>query len=99
MAKVLMDFVKEARSQTNEIGIDDFLEIIEDEPELVRVLGSYLKDSGYSVLTAFRGDSGFAIWEQKRPELVILDLNLPGLDGIEVARRIRGPGHSSGRGR
>jgi DNA-binding response OmpR family regulator len=63
--------------------------IIEDEPELVKVLRSYLEKSGYKVLTAYKGDSGLAIWENNKPDLVILDLNLPGMDGLDVARAIR----------
>jgi DNA-binding response OmpR family regulator len=63
--------------------------IIEDEPELVRVLRSYLEQAGYTVLTAYQGDSGLSTWEHKRPDLVILDLNLPGMDGLDVAREIR----------
>ena len=63
--------------------------IIEDEPELVKVLRSYLEQAGFSVLTAGRGDSGLSTWEQRQPDLVILDLNLPGMDGLDVARAIR----------
>ena len=63
--------------------------IIEDEPELVKVLRSYLEQAGFSVLSAGRGDTGLSIYEHKRPDLVILDLNLPGMDGLDVAREIR----------
>jgi DNA-binding response OmpR family regulator len=63
--------------------------IIEDEPELVRVLRAYLEQAGFTVLTAGRGDTGLSTWEHKRPDLVILDLNLPGMDGLDVAREIR----------
>jgi DNA-binding response OmpR family regulator len=63
--------------------------IIEDEPELVKVVRSYLEQANYEVLTAYRGDSGLSMWEHKNPDLVILDLNLPGMDGLDVAREIR----------
>jgi DNA-binding response OmpR family regulator len=63
--------------------------IVEDEPELVKVLRSYLEQAGFTVFSAFRGDTGLSTWEHKRPDLVILDLNLPGLDGLDVAREIR----------
>lgn len=63
--------------------------IIEDEPELVKVLCSYLEQAGFSVLTAYRGDTGLSTWEHHHPDLVILDLNLPGMDGLDVAREIR----------
>ncbi|MBP1694729.1 MAG: OmpR family two-component response regulator [Chloroflexi bacterium] len=63
--------------------------IIEDQAELVKVLRSYLERAGFSVLSSFRGDAGLSIWEYQQPDLVILDLNLPGLDGWDVARAIR----------
>jgi two-component system alkaline phosphatase synthesis response regulator PhoP len=63
--------------------------IIEDESELVKVLRSYLEQGGFEVITSFRGDSGLSTWENTRPDLVILDLNLPGMDGLDVARSIR----------
>ncbi|MCS6907929.1 MAG: response regulator transcription factor [Anaerolineales bacterium] len=63
--------------------------IIEDEVELVKVLRSYLEQSGYQVLDAQRGNEGLLLWEQHKPALVILDLNLPGMDGLDVARHIR----------
>lgn len=63
--------------------------IIEDEPELVKVLRDYLENAGFSVETAYRGDTGLSLWEHKHPDLVLLDLNLPGMDGLDVAREIR----------
>lgn len=63
--------------------------IIEDEYELVKVLRSYLEQAGFAVLTASRGDTGLSTWEHKRPDLILLDLNLPGIDGLDVAREIR----------
>jgi DNA-binding response OmpR family regulator len=63
--------------------------IIEDEVELIRVLQSYLEKASYQVVTAEKGDVGLSLWAQKKPDLVILDLNLPGMDGLDVAREIR----------
>lgn len=63
--------------------------IIEDEPELVKVLRSYLEKANFEVVSAYRGDSGLSTWEIEQPDLVLLDLNLPGMDGLDVARAIR----------
>jgi two-component system alkaline phosphatase synthesis response regulator PhoP len=63
--------------------------IIEDENELVKVLRAYLEQAGYAVISAGRGDNGLALWEKRRPDLVLLDLNLPGMNGLDVARAIR----------
>ena len=63
--------------------------IIEDEPELVKVLRSYLEQAGFNVLAAGRGDTGLSTWEQKHPDLVILDLGLPDMDGLGVIQGLR----------
>lgn len=63
--------------------------IIEDERELARVLQSYLEQAGMTVRVESRGDAGLRAWEQLQPDLVLLDLNLPGMDGLEVAKAIR----------
>jgi DNA-binding response OmpR family regulator len=63
--------------------------IIEDEAELAKVLRSYLENAGFDVLTSYQGDTGLETWRSSHPDLVILDLNLPGMDGLDVARTIR----------
>ena len=63
--------------------------IIEDEQELIRILRSYLEKAGFQVLSEDLGDRGLESWEKNKPDLVILDLNLPGMDGLDVAREIR----------
>lgn len=63
--------------------------ILEDETELARVLRSYLEKAGYTVACSGRGDTGLNLYEKVRPDLVLLDLNMPGMDGLDVAREIR----------
>jgi two-component system, OmpR family, alkaline phosphatase synthesis response regulator PhoP len=66
--------------------------IIEDEPELVKAIRSYLERADFKVLAEYRGDSGYKTWQNAQPDLVILDLNLPGMDGLDIARNIRRQG-------
>ena len=63
--------------------------IIEDEQELSNVLKVYLQRAGFDVLIADRGDQGVKLWQESNPDMVLLDLNLPGMDGIDIARKIR----------
>lgn len=62
---------------------------IEDDESIQEVIQAYLEASDYDVYTASTGPDGLALFEQVHPTLVILDLNLPGMDGMEVAARIR----------
>ena len=63
--------------------------LIEDEDSIVRLLRLYLEQAGYRVLAASDGIVGLELHARERPQLVILDLMLPRLDGLEVCRRIR----------
>ena len=63
--------------------------IVEDERKLVRVLRGYLEQAGLDVVDAFDGKQALAVFRREKPNLVILDLNLPELDGLDVARVIR----------
>ena len=63
--------------------------VIEDEKELNKVLQAYLIKGGYQAIGAYNGDDGLSLWEKENPDLVLLDLNLPGIDGLDVARAIR----------
>lgn len=65
--------------------------IIEDEQALARVLQSYLEREGYEVLTANRGDTGYDLSLTKKVDLILLDLNLPGMDGMEIAQEVVKP--------
>lgn len=63
--------------------------IVEDEPDILEVLSYNLKREGFDVSHALDGIKGLALVEKVEPDLVILDLMLPGLDGLEICRRIK----------
>ena len=63
--------------------------MVDDEPTLVATLRYNLEGDGYEVLTADNGESALALARSKRPDLVVLDLMLPIIDGFEVCRLLR----------
>jgi len=64
--------------------------VVDDEPQLLRALGTNLKARGYEIDLAHTGEVALTLAARHHPELVILDLGLPGIDGIEVIRGLRG---------
>ena len=62
--------------------------IIEDEQTLTRVLKSYLEREGYNIITSSRGDTGYELSLTEKIDLLLLDLNLPGMDGMEIAEKV-----------
>jgi DNA-binding response OmpR family regulator len=64
--------------------------VVEDEAPLARLLASYFEREGFAVLTCGDGERGVELAREYDPEVIVLDLMLPGLDGIEACRRIRG---------
>jgi DNA-binding response OmpR family regulator len=63
--------------------------IIEDEKEIADFVSRYLKKEGYNVEIRYRGDDGFASIITNPPDLAVIDIMLPGMDGLEVLRRVR----------
>lgn len=63
--------------------------IIDDEPDLVKVVEGRLQGKGYQTISASDGQEGLRVAKEIRPALIILDLNLPKLAGLEVCRAIR----------
>lgn len=63
--------------------------VVDDEPQIVKVLRGYLEQAGFRVVTANDGQLALAQYKHEKPDLVLLDLHLPGMDGLDVARRLR----------
>ena len=63
--------------------------VVDDEPEITRLVRAYLERAGFAVVTASEGREALAVFRHERPNLVVLDLNLPGLDGLDVCRAMR----------
>jgi DNA-binding response OmpR family regulator len=66
--------------------------VVDDEPEIVRLVRDYLEHGGFAVITAADGPTALRAARTQRPDLVILDLGLPGLDGLDVTRTLRQDG-------
>jgi two-component system alkaline phosphatase synthesis response regulator PhoP len=63
--------------------------IVDDEHSIIDIVKAYLEEEGFDVVTAMDGPSGLEAVISKEPDLVILDIMLPGMDGVEVLRRLR----------
>ena len=63
--------------------------IVDDEQEIVQLIQLYLVREGYKIISANNGQDVFGIVREHKPDLIILDILLPGLDGIEVCRQLR----------
>ena len=64
--------------------------VVDDDREIVRLVSAYLEQSGYDVLTAYDGETALHILRRERPDLMLLDLMLPGRNGLDVTRAVRG---------
>jgi two-component system, OmpR family, alkaline phosphatase synthesis response regulator PhoP len=63
--------------------------VVEDERQIAQIAVDYLKRAGFAVLSSGDGESAIALTRDRRPDLIVLDLGLPKLDGVEVARTLR----------
>ena len=70
-------------------GVGQRVLVVDDDPTVSDVVRRYLERAGFAVALAEDGHAALRAYEAQRPDLVVLDLMLPGLDGLEVARRLR----------
>jgi DNA-binding response OmpR family regulator len=63
--------------------------IVDDEEDIVELIKYNLKNEGYAILTALTGEQAIKEARQSRPDLIVLDLMLPGIDGLEVTRHLK----------
>jgi two-component system, OmpR family, alkaline phosphatase synthesis response regulator PhoP len=63
--------------------------IVDDEPKIVQIARDYLEHAGFAVLTARDGKAALATFRSNKPDLVVLDLGLPEMDGLDVTRALR----------
>jgi DNA-binding response OmpR family regulator len=67
--------------------------VVDDEPSIAQIAGDYLRHGGFGVITACNGVDALTLARAQRPDLIVLDLGLPRMDGIEVARTLRREGN------
>ncbi len=63
--------------------------VVDDDKQITRLVQSYLEKAGFSVLTAYDGENALRVIRHERPDLIVLDLMLPGKDGWEITRILR----------
>ena len=68
--------------------------VIDDEPKIVEICHDYLKASGFEVISAYDGLQGLHLARQEKPDLIVLDLMMPGMDGLDVCRNLRRDGNT-----
>jgi DNA-binding response OmpR family regulator len=68
--------------------------VIDDEPKIVEICQDYLKASGFEVISASNGQLGLSSARRDKPDLIVLDLMMPGMDGLDVCRALRREGNT-----
>jgi len=68
---------------------ENFVIVVDDEPEIVNTLSIFLTDRGYRVKSAYNATALFAILKRKTPNLIILDIKLPDMNGFEICKKLK----------
>jgi DNA-binding response OmpR family regulator len=68
--------------------------VVDDELDIVKVVRAYLEQSGFRVITASDGEHALAVFRHEKPDLIVLDLSLPKIDGLDVCRAVRREGNT-----
>ena len=63
--------------------------VVDDEPSICELLKEFITILGYQVFTACNGEEAVSRFEEKRPDIVLLDIKMPGMSGIDVLRKIK----------
>lgn len=63
--------------------------VVDDEPDAVELLREFLSVKGYEVMTASGGEEALRLVREERPHLILLDVRMPGMNGLEVLRQVR----------
>ena len=69
--------------------MNELILVVDDEPKIVKLARDYLEQGGFRVVTAADGMTALAVARRERPDLIVLDLKLPGKDGLDVCRTVR----------
>ena len=73
----------------NTVHVRGSILVVDDEPTIGEVVSAYLRRAGYETRVAADGHAALAAVAERSPDLIVLDLRLPGVDGLEVMRRVR----------
>jgi len=69
--------------------MNELILVVDDEPKIVKLAQDYLEQAGFRVMSAGDGTTALAVARREQPDLIVLDLNLPGKDGLDVCRSLR----------
>jgi two-component system phosphate regulon response regulator PhoB len=89
------DRVRQVQGVTETSAVAERVLVVDDEPDIVALVAYHLAKSGYTVSTATSGPEGLAVARRDKPSIIVLDLMLPGLSGLEVMEELRGDATTS----